>query len=192
MEIRREIRTALRLGGALALACVFFPAAAYAGYFELSGGAFYTKSSYSSTDYNFTRRYGATAGYHLNDTSEIEFTFQDVTDQTVLSGIESTTFHDQIYGLDWNQSLTGKGKGIQPYFKLGLGQLNRTASGSYSNNVQVPLEVDQVSGIVGVGLRVYLTRAFGLRGEILSYPTSMNTSTWSQNISTTAGISIYF
>jgi len=197
MEFQREGKFS-RLGLRLALATAtatflsLVPSLAHAGYFEISGGAFYTRSSYSSSDYNWTRKYGATIGYHLTDLSEVEFTYQNVTDQTVLTGIESTTFHDEIYGLDWNQSLTGKGTGIQPYIKLGIGQLDRTASGSYSGGVQVPLELDQVSGIVGVGLRIYLTRNFGLRGELLAYPTSLNTSTWSQNISTTAGISIYF
>jgi hypothetical protein len=172
--------------------CLFPFAAQAAGYFELSGGAFYTKSTYSSTDYNWVRRYGATFGYHLTETSEIEFTFQDVTDRTVITGFEDTTFHDQIYGVDWNQALTPKGSAIQPYVKAGIGQLNRTATGEYAGGVSPPLEVDQVTGIAGVGLRIYLTRQCGLRGEVISYLTSGGISTWNQNISTTLGVSIYF
>lgn len=171
---------------------ILFPSLANAGYFEISGGAFYTRSKYSDTDYNWVRRYGANVGYHLTELTEIEFTYQDVTDRTVISNYEDTTFHDQIYGFTWNQSFTGKGVAIQPYFKVGIGQLNRKASGTYAGGVAPPAELDQVTGIGGVGLRLYLTRAFGLRGEAISYITSGGLKTWKDNISTTLGVSIYF
>jgi hypothetical protein len=172
--------------------CSLVPATSQAGYFEISGGFFFTKSTYSDTDYNWVRRYGANAGYHLTDTSEIEFTFQDVTDRTVITGFEDTTFHDQIYGLTWNQSLTPKGTAIQPYFKAGVGQLDRTASGSYAGGASPPAVLDQVTLILGGGLRIYLTKSFGLRGEVISYITSGGISTYKDNISTTVGVSIYF
>lgn len=165
---------------------------AQAGYFEVSGGAYFTKSTYSDSDFNWVRRYGANIGYHLTEMCEIEFTYQDVVDRTVINGFEDTTFHDSIYGITWNQSLTPKGVGIQPYFKVGIGQLNRTATGAYSGGVAPPAELDQVTGIGALGLRLYLTRSFGLRGEATTYLTSGGLSTWKNNISTTVGVSIYF
>jgi hypothetical protein len=165
---------------------------AYAGYFEISGGAFYTKSTYTDSDYNWTRRYGANAGYHLTDTTEIEFTFQDVTDRTVLTGYEDTTFHDQIYGITWNQAIFGKGVAVQPYFKVGIGELNRTATGSYTGGAAPPSELDEVTAIIGVGIRIYLTKAFGLRGEAISYLDEGRISTYKDNVSTTVGVSFYF
>lgn len=177
---------------ALILMSVSFPSLAHAGYFEISGGFYFTKSTYSDTDFNWVRRYGANAGYHFWDLSEIEFTFQDVTDRTVLTGFENTTFHDQIYGVDWNQALTPKSFPVQPYVKLGVGELNRTAYGSYTGGAAPPAELDQATLILGVGCRVYLTKNFGLRGEAISYITSGGLATYTQNISTTIGVSIYF
>ena len=151
MDRRARFFTRRFFIAAAVFACVSLPTLAHAGYFEISGGAYYTKSTYSSTDYNWVRRYGANAGYHLTDTTEFEFTFQDVTDRTVISGFEDTTFHDQIYGFTWNQAFTGKGTALQPYIKAGIGQLNRTATGTYSGGVAPPAELDQVTGILGGG-----------------------------------------
>lgn len=168
------------------------PSIAHAGYFEISGGFYFTKSTYSDTDFNWVRRYGANAGYHFWDMSEIEFTYQDVTDRTVLTGFEDTTFHDQIYGIDWNQALTPKSFPVQPYVKLGVGELNRTASGSYSGGAAPPAVLDQATMILGAGIRVYLTKNFGLRAEAISYITAGGLATYKQNVSTTIGVSIYY
>ncbi|MEV9259187.1 hypothetical protein AB0147_30040, partial [Klebsiella pneumoniae] len=93
-------------------------------------------------------------------------------------GIEDTTFHDQIYGVNWVQSLMDKNFPIQPYFKVGIGQLNREASGTYAIGASPPSILDEVTGILGVGMRIYLTRSIGLRGEFTTYLSGGNINTW--------------
>jgi hypothetical protein len=163
--------------------------AAEAGQIELSVGGSYNHSTYSGTDYEWTRRYGASAGYYLTAKTEIEFSYQDSVDRTMISGFEDTTFHDQIYGLTLSQSFFDKNSWCQPYVKVGIGQLNRDASGTYAGGVSPPEVEDNVTGILGAGLKVYLSRAFGLRGEATSYIVSGQP--WTSNLSATFGVSLY-
>ncbi|MCM2323644.1 MAG: outer membrane beta-barrel protein [Oligoflexia bacterium] len=172
------------------LAVVLTPDRAAAG-FEVSTGFSFNRSNYSDNNYSWTRRWGATLGYHFSDRSGIELTMQDVVDRTFIGGYEDTTFHDRIYSVDWYQALAGKNAPIQPFFKIGVGQLNRDASGSYAFGGTPPLQVDQLTGVLGAGLRIYLTRTIGLKSEATSYLSGGRLSTWKDNIGFTLGISIY-
>ena len=158
---------------------------------EISTGLSFYQSNYSADNYSWTRRWGASFGFHFTDLTEIEFSFQDITDRTVLSGYEDTTFHDQVYSVDIVQSLSTRSSPIQPYVKAGIGQLNRTASGTYANGASPPLVVDSLTGVLGAGLRVYLTRQFAIRAEGTSYLTGGAISTWKDNFSGTFGVSLF-
>ncbi|MCM2279506.1 MAG: hypothetical protein NDJ89_15630 [Oligoflexia bacterium] len=168
------------------------PYRAAAESFEVSTGFSFNKSNYSDNNYSWTRRWGATFGFHFSERSGIEFSAQDVVDRTSISGYEDTTFHDRIYSINWFQSLAGRNAPLQPYFKIGVGQLNRNASGNYAFGATPPLEVDSVTGVLAGGLRVYLTRTLGLKGEVTSYLTGGRLSTWKDNIGITTGLSVYF
>jgi hypothetical protein len=173
---------------------LLIPAKAKAGYFELSGGFYYDRNNYGDDDYSWDRKWGLSFGYHLSERSEIEVSFQDVVERTSIVNFEDTTFHDQILSVDWVQALTGKDFPVQPYVKAGIGQLDRKASGTYGvdgSSGAPPAELDQVTPIAGAGIRIYITRNFGLRGEATTYLTS-GISSWNQNISATAGLSFYF
>jgi hypothetical protein len=193
-EAHYPIHRWIIIAAAALLLPILIPSQAKAGYFELSGGFSYDKNNYGDDDYSWDRKWGASFGYHFSERSEIELSFQDVVERTSILNFEDTTFHDQIYSVDWVQALTGKDFPIQPYFKVGVGQLDRTATGSYGVNGSSgspPAELDQVTPILGLGLRIYLTRNFGLRGEATTYLTS-GISSWNQNISITGGVSFYF
>jgi hypothetical protein len=184
----------------LALSAVisFWPAQAsasagpVAGTFELSGMFSFTKNNYGDGDYEWTRRWNGSFGYHFTEYSEIELSFQDVLERTTIAGFEDTTFHDRIYGLDWVQGFTGKDIPFQPYGKLGIGQLNRDATGSYAGGASPPLELDQFTVLVGAGLRVFLNHAFSLRAEVNTYLTGGSISSYDQNLSANFGLSLYF
>jgi hypothetical protein len=122
----------------------------------------------------------------------VEISFQDVVDRTRIANFEDTTFHDQIYSASWIQTLTGQNFALQPYVKAGVGQLNREATGSYANGVAPPSRVDSVTGVMGVGLRIYVTRTFAVRSEATSYLAGGSIRTWKDNLSTTIGASLYF
>src|SRR5262245_33395655 len=123
---------------AVVLVLLLSPWPALAGRFEISGGMSFSNSNYGDTDYSWTRRWNGSFGYHFSDRSEIEVSFQDVVNRNHIAGYEDTTFHDQIYSLNWIQSLLGREYIIDPFFKIGVGQLNRHASGSYDYMGGVP------------------------------------------------------
>lgn len=175
----------------LLFTCVL-PWKALGGVVEISAGGSYNRSSYTDGNYSWTRRWGGSVGYHLTELSQIEIGFQDVFERTRIGGYEDTTFHDQIFSANWVQSLLGKGSPIQPYGKVGIGQLNREASGNYALGGAPPIIFDSVTGILGAGIRLYLTRTFVLRGEATTYLTGGNIGTWQDNFAFTTGISILF
>jgi hypothetical protein len=165
---------------------------ASAGVWEFSAAFSYNRSNYSDQNFNWTRRIGLGLGYYFTERSEIEFSAQDVIDRTSIQGFEDTTFHDQIYSLNWIQYITDKDAPFQPYLKLGVGQLNREASGSYALGVAPPAILDEVTVIIGGGAKLFITKSFGLRLEAVSYVAGGSISTWDQNFSVTMGLSVYF
>lgn len=162
------------------------------GAIEFSVAGSYSRSNYTESNYSWNRRYGGSIGYHLSERSQIEFAFQDSLDRTRIAYYEDTTFHDQVYSANWVQALTGKNFAIQPYFKIGIGQLNREASGNYVFGSSPPAVVDSVTGVLGLGSRIYLTRSFGLRAEATSYLQGGSIRTWKDNFGITVGVSFFF
>src|SRR5688500_13034468 len=135
--------------------------------FSLSGG--YNRTNYDSLGYHSSRRAGGSFGFHFSDISEIEFAYQDVVARTKIDGYEDTTLHDRIYSVQLVQGIVGKKAFLQPYIKVGVGQLNRESSGTYGSVARPTSKIDKVTGVAGFGLRIFITRQFALRGEATSY-----------------------
>ena len=175
-------------------ACLFAPREAAAGYFELAAGFSYNKSNYGDGSFEWTRRWTASVGYHISDRSEFEFAFQDMVNRTSLVGYQDTTFHDQTFSVNWVQSLFGRDAFFDPYFKLGLGQLDHIATGTYYmlGGASADSEDASLTEIVGVGARIGFTKRLGLRIEADTYITNWHLSTWQDNVYFTAGLSVYF
>ncbi|MGK5083325.1 outer membrane beta-barrel protein [Bdellovibrionota bacterium FG-1] len=194
MENQRSLSvvTVALFGILLGLAMIAAPQEALAGKFELSNGFSYSRTDYGSGNFSWTRRWGASFGYHFSERSEFEFSFQDVVQRTAITSYEDTTFHDQVYSVNWVQSLLGKAYTVDPYFKIGAGQLNREASGNYGSAGAPASEVDAITVILGAGLRINLSRSFALRGELDADLTGGNISTWKDNIGFNAGFSFFF
>ncbi len=174
------------------LVFAFMPKEAGAGAFELSSGFSFSRSNYTESNFNWSRRWGFGFGYYFSEHSELEFAFQDAVERTKILGYEDTTFHDQIYSLNWVQGLLGKNFPIQPYIKIGIGQLNRDGNGTYLGGITPPLKVDSLTGVLGAGLRLYLTKTFGIRFEGTSYLAGGSIKNWEDNIALSSGISYYF
>lgn len=177
--------------GLVVLFLLLVSSEARAGMFEISGSVNYSKTTYGSDSFTWTRKWEASVAYYLTERSSIEFDYDDSYNVNNITGIEDTVFHDKTYSVNLVQHFAGHESGVQPFIKLGIGQLNRQATGSYASGGSPPLEEDQVTEIVGAGLKIYLTRSFGLRGEATSYITS-GISSWKQNISVLGGLSFYF
>ena len=160
--------------------------------FDISLGFNFNQTTYAPGSFSWTRRWGASIGYEFLDKSELELAFQDVMDRTKIEGYEDTTFHDRNYSFNWVQSLTPRTFPIQPFVKIGVAQLNRDAEGSYANGAAPTAHVDSLSGVVGAGLRLYITHVFALRAEATSYLEGGRVKKWKDNISSQFGLSIYF
>ncbi len=168
------------------------PNAAEAGPFEISLGFNYNRTNYSAGNYTWSRRYGASVAYHFWSTSSLEWSYALAVERTVISGLQDTTFNDQIYSLNWVQGLSTRDAILQPYVKGGLGQLNRDATGTYSGGVSPPPFMDSLTGIVGAGLKLFLTKEFGFRFEGTSYIQNAELRTWKDNLGFTFGTTYYF
>jgi hypothetical protein len=182
----------LWIAAGVALGLLALPDRAAAAKIEISFGFAFSHTNYSEENYSWNRRWGLGAGYNFTDYTQIEFAFQDVIDRTKITGYEDTTFHDQIYSVNWVQSFTGKNYFVQPYVKLGIGQLNREANGNYAGGAAPPARVDSITAVMGAGLKIYLTKNLGLRGEATSYLTGARLGTWKDNYAITTGISLFF
>ncbi len=180
------------IAGAIAGGVAFSPDA-IAGSIELSAGFSYSRSNFNDQDYSWTRRLGGSIGFNLSEQTQIELSFQDIVDRTKIEFFEDTVFHDRIYSANWVQALTGRSTPIQPYFKLGIGQLNRDATGVYQGGLtRPPTQVDSLTGILGAGMRVFFTRQLALRVEGTSYLTGGNIGSWRENFSVNFGLSFVF
>lgn len=153
---------------------------------EASAGFSFNRSNYSEGNYSWNRRWGGSIGYKFSPVSSIEFAIQDVMDRTRIAGYEDTSFHDQIYSVNWVQNLFTFAS-VQPYFKIGGGQLNREASGSYANGASPNPRTDSVTVVLGLGTRIYITRGFGIRAEATSYLTGGSIATYKDNVGLTIG-----
>jgi hypothetical protein len=158
--------------------------------FDLSVGYNYTRTRFTDDSFTSTRRWGVSGGYRFTDTAELELAFTEVIDRNVLVGLEDTTFHDRIYSLNYVQTLVPRRFALQPYVKVGVGQLNRDAEGTYFGGGQPPASVGAVTGVLAAGTRVYFTRRFAVRIEGTSYLQGGSIRTWRDNFALTFGTSL--
>jgi hypothetical protein len=198
-DSRNSIIAAFAFALALVSLAPLSAAAGPEGAFEVSLGFNYSRSNYAtaeagpSVNYAWTRRWGTSLGYHFSERSSIEVGLQDSVDRTVITGYEDATFHDQVVSANWVQSLADKRWVLQPYVKLGAGQLTRDAKGSYNNGTQ-PLNtvLGALTVVAGGGFRIYLSRTLGIRTEATTYLDGGKVSTWKDNFGFQAGFSYYF
>lgn len=163
---------------------------ASAGPLELSASFAFNGSNYGNNNYEWTRRYEFSVGYTFWGVSELEVSVQDITTRTKIDSVADTTFHDRIYSVDWVQSFT-KASTFQPFVKVGIGQLNRDAYGTYYGGTAPPALYDSLTGVLGAGLRIYIVRAFSLKVEGTTYLAGGMISTWKDNFAFDAGFSIF-
>ena len=164
-----------------------------AAQFELSLGFNFHRTDYGQDiGYSWNRRWGTSFGYYFGDRSEVEFGYTEVVERTKIHGLEDTTFHDRIYSLNVVQSLAPRDFPVQPYVKIGIGQLDREATGEYTGGGAPPKLVLSVTGIIGAGARIYIAKGFSIRLEATSYLAGGNISKFKENAALSFGISSTF
>ncbi len=182
----------LALPCALAAIITLTPWASTAGTFELSAGASFSQSDYGNGSFAWNRRIGGSFGYFFLSITEIELSFQDAMERTKIIGYQDTTVHDMMFGLSIVQSLVPKSFPIQPYLKLGGGQLIREAQGTYAGGAAPPAAFGTITVILGAGLKIYITQNFAIKGEATTYIAGAVLSTWKDNFGITGGVSFFF
>lgn len=183
----------MKFGSTIALMTMILGASqAQAGVVELSAGFFYNRTNYSAADYSWSKRLGFSIGYYFTESSQIEFAYQDMVERMFVTNYQDTTFHDRVYSFNWVQSILGKQTRFQPYVKAGLGQLNRDGSGTYAGGGAPPARYDAVTGVIGLGFKLYFTQTFALRTEATSYLAKGSLASWKDNIAASVGLSLLF
>lgn len=164
---------------------------AKAGVIELSGMFSFNNSNLGLSGYQWSRRWELGVGYYLFELSELEFSVQDVLNRTFISGLQDTTFHDQIYSLNWIQYFLDRHSFFSPYFKLGAGQLVREASGSYWTGGAPPALYASLSLVAGVGIKVNFTNNFSVHAQATTYLTDRTIGSLQDNSSLNFGFSAF-
>lgn len=159
---------------------------------EISLDGSYSRQNYDSDTFSWNRRWSASFGYTFLAMSEIEFSYQQIESQTVIGTFQNVKYKDQVYSVDLVQSLLPKSFFFQPFFRVGIGQMNRNAEGFFSNGTAPPAIFDSLTGVAGIGTRIFLSRRFAIRLQATSYIAGGDLNTWNQNIAFSAGISLIF
>jgi hypothetical protein len=166
--------------------------AGFGDFGEISAMGSYSKTSYSSYSYSTTRRYTATIGINLTSVTEIEasYTFTD----TFLNQdpVQTSKTNEQILGLSIIQSLLPRSWIIQPYVKAGAAQYNRRQTGTLRGIPSTPSYSKSPSALLGGGLRIFFSRNFSLRSELITYLPDFHMSQAKDNFSIQVGFSFHF
>ena len=168
------------------------PLRALAGVYELGGSYSYTKSTYNAGSYTWTQKWSGSIGYYFTEDSELEFMYQDSTSKAFTSGYQDITYHDRVYSVNLSYFLFESEAAFRPYFRGGAGQLNRDVTGSYAAGYSPPGRLDEVTVILGAGVKAKLSRIFALKIDADSYLAGGGISTWRDNITLSIGGSFYF
>ena len=173
-------------------ALLLLPSSSLAGVFEFSLGFSFNQSKYTADSFSWTRRWGTSVGYHFSERSGIEVAFSDAYERTFINGYQDTNVHDRVLGLNWVQSLLGKQNAFQPFVKLGVGQLIRDIQGYYPTGPTITPQIDSVTGILGLGFRLFVGRQVAIRTEFTSYLEGGSLRTFEDNIAFSVGASVFF
>lgn len=186
--MRNRFLLSVMLGCFLGLGTV----SAEAGFWEASAGLNYSRSKYSGGSYSWSRRLGGSLGYNFSDSSTVEIAAQKSFERNHYEGFEDSFYDDQVYSVNFVWNILDKQSVIQPYVKVGVGQLVRNASVHNSTGQSQLQELNQLTGVIGTGFRIYLTKTTALRLEGTSYLSGAKLGTWRDNFGMTFGLSLYF
>ena len=171
---------------------LIFTISAQAGVYEVGASFAWNRSNYNAGSYTWTRAYSASFGYYFTQDSELQFSFSDSTTKTYVPNVQDISYRDRVYSINILYYLFDDKAAFRPYFRLGVGQLNRDATGSYSGTYSPAGRLDQVSVIGGLGFKLKLSEKIALKTEATSYLTGGSIGSWQDNLSFNFGGAFYF
>ena len=160
-----------------------------AGQFEFGISVSYYQSNVADTSQTWSRRWSANISYTLFSATALEFEFQDVFNQTIVPGFQDTTVQDRILSLNWVQGLVPPDFRVQPYIKIGVGQLNRDLLATYTTMV-AKAQIDSITAVLTAGLKFFISRRISITAEATSYLSNGIIDTWKDNLGANVGVSV--
>ncbi len=171
----------------------FVVSIAHAGMYEVGGSFSWSRSNYNAGSYTWTRSYGFSFGYYFTQDSEVQFSYQDTTNKTYVQNVQDITYRDRVYSINMVYHLLAEESDFRPFFRLGIGQLNRDATGTYTAaGYSAPGRLDAVSVIGGLGFKLKLSQKIALKTEATSYLTGGSIGSWQDNLTFNFGGAFYF
>lgn len=182
---------------------VFGSTSTQAAVVELSGMLSYGRAQFATGYNSIQRRYTADIAFKFTSVSSIEFEYTDsdtrVSYPTTVGNLiaQSTTanirYHDRVYSGNWVQNLVSSKWLIQPYFKIGGGRMVRQYTEAlpefgYSSTTTE----NTVTGVAGLGIRIFLTKNMALKGEFSTYVPKFHFKSWKENELFSSGLSWLF
>ncbi len=165
----------------------------HAGVYEVGGSYSWNRSNYSSGSYTWSRAYGLSFGYYFTQDSELQFSYSDTTTNTSVKDVQDANYRDRVYSMNLVYHLFEEQSSFRPYFRLGVGQLNRDTTVNYvSAGYSTSGRLDQVSVIGGLGFKFKLSSQISLKSEATSYLTGGSIGSWQDNLSYSIGGAFYF
>lgn len=165
---------------------------AEAGLWDLTAGFNYNRSEYEGGSFSSNRRLGGSIGYNFTDASTIELAYQRSFERNHYAGFEDSETTDQVFSLNMVWNLLSRESVLQPYLKVGVGQLIRKTDITLSTGQKRNPRLSEITGVFGAGFKIRLSQRFGLRVEGTSYLVKGKFDTWNKNFGATFGASLYF
>jgi len=185
------------------LLILFLPITADAAAVEISGMLAYSKADFADGYKSVQRRYTASIDFKFTSVSALQFEYTDsVTKVSYLTNVgsllsyytqEAITYRDKIYSFNWVQNLVPSKWILQPYFLIGGGRLVRRYSKEYPEfGLSTVVTQNKVTGVGGLGLRLFLTKKMAIKSEIKTYVPDFRFSKWKENQMLSVGLSWLF
>lgn len=170
-----------------------FAQEALAGVYELGGSFSWSRSNYNAGSYTWSKSYGASLGYYFTQDSEVQFSYQDSTTRNFVKDVQDITYRDRVYSINLLYHFFNERSDFRPFVRLGVGQLNRDATGTYTAaGFNAPGRLDSVSVIGGLGFKLRVVQKIALKAEATSYLTGGSIGSWQDNLTFNIGGAFYF
>lgn len=169
-----------------------FAAPGEGGGIDLNVGAYYSRQNYGENEgYAYNRRWSLSVQYRISDMSSIEAYYSQSYSASHLTGLRDTTIEDQVYSLNWVQSIVSSVNRFVPYFKAGIGNLERVATQSDQIFGTSATSFKSLSAVLGLGLMIRVVERLSVRGEATTYLPDARLSEWKNNYSLNFGVTIH-
>ena len=161
---------------------------------DLSFSGSYSRQDYGlNQGFSFYRRWSAGISYQINEVNSIELYYAQNYSESHLTGYQDTSIQDQVYSIDWVQSLWNSEDRVVPYVKIGVGNLQRRAVtiDAETNTTAGDIQYNTLSGILGIGLLIRAHERLSLRAEATTYLPGARISQWKDNYSLNVGVTVH-